>query len=121
MVQAAMSVPLPNLKGRSKTGKVLALCYFRRRGILPSRFSTACAGLILASLLFLPQSALAQFAQQGPKLVGTGVVGQAIQRFSVSVCAMEALPSSAGLTTTRTQGRRGFQPTVSGHSSPQRG
>jgi hypothetical protein len=34
----------------------------------------AAAGLIVASLLFLPQLALAQYPQQGPKLVGTAAV-----------------------------------------------
>jgi hypothetical protein len=43
--------------------------------------------LILATLLFSSQLVLAQFAQQGPKLVGTGSVGPATQGFSVSLSA----------------------------------
>ena len=44
-----------------------------------------CAFAALSTLLFSLQLAAAQFAQQGPKLVGTGVVGMAIQGFSVGV------------------------------------
>jgi FG-GAP repeat len=43
--------------------------------------------LILAALLFSSQLALAQFTQQGPKLVGTGAVGNANQGWSVGVSA----------------------------------
>src|SRR5262249_35062154 len=43
---------------------------------------------IFAALLFLPQSALAQFTQQGPKLVGTGAAGQLVEQgFSVALSA----------------------------------
>ena len=45
------------------------------------------AGLIVATLLFLPQLALAQFTQQGPKLVGAGAVGNAYQGVSVALSA----------------------------------
>jgi hypothetical protein len=41
--------------------------------------------LIFATLLFSSQLALAQFTQQGPKLVGTGAVGPAGQGFSVAL------------------------------------
>jgi hypothetical protein len=43
--------------------------------------------LIFAALLFSSQLALAQFAQQGPKLVGSNVVGTAAQGFSVALSA----------------------------------
>jgi Divergent InlB B-repeat domain len=41
----------------------------------------------LAALLFSSQLALAQFTQQGPKLVGTGAVGMAVQGQSVALSA----------------------------------
>jgi lipocalin len=41
--------------------------------------------LIFVALLLSPQLALAQFTQQGPKLVGTGAVGQAAQGLSVAL------------------------------------
>jgi hypothetical protein len=43
--------------------------------------------LIFATLLFSPQLALAQFTQQGNKLVGTGGVGTPAQGFSVALSA----------------------------------
>jgi lipocalin len=43
--------------------------------------------LLSATLLFSSQMALAQFTQQGPKLVGTGAVGAAEQGFSVALSA----------------------------------
>jgi hypothetical protein len=43
--------------------------------------------LFCAILLFSSQLALAQFAQQGPKLVGTGAVGPAEQGVSVALSA----------------------------------
>jgi hypothetical protein len=43
--------------------------------------------LIVATLIFSSQLALAQFTQQGPKLVGTGAVGNAEQGYSVSLSA----------------------------------
>jgi hypothetical protein len=43
--------------------------------------------LILAALLVSSQLAFAQFAQQGPKLVGTGAVGPASQSYSVALSA----------------------------------
>jgi hypothetical protein len=43
--------------------------------------------LIFAALLFSSQLALAQFAQQGPKLVGTGAVGGAEQGISAALSA----------------------------------
>ena len=47
-----------------------------------------CASvLISATLFFSSQMALAQFTQQGPKLVGTGAVGAAQQGFSVALSA----------------------------------
>jgi hypothetical protein len=52
----------------------------------PSRLFGALV-LIAAALLFPLQLALAQFSQQGPKLVGTGVVGNATQGQSVALSA----------------------------------
>jgi hypothetical protein len=53
---------------------------------MPSHVVARAAGLIVASLLFLPQLALAQFTQQGSKLVGTGAVGPNVyQGYSVSM------------------------------------
>ena len=43
--------------------------------------------LVSAALLFSSQLALAQFTQQGPKLVGTGAVGAADQGQSVALSA----------------------------------
>jgi len=43
--------------------------------------------LIFAALLLSSQLALAQFTQQGPKLVGTGAVGNAAQGYSVALSA----------------------------------
>jgi hypothetical protein len=43
--------------------------------------------LILAALLFSSQLAFAQFAQQGPKLVGTGAVAPSVQGDSVALSA----------------------------------
>jgi hypothetical protein len=43
--------------------------------------------LISATLLFSPQMVLAQFSQQGPKLVDTLAVGTAVQGFSVALAA----------------------------------
>jgi hypothetical protein len=43
--------------------------------------------LISAALLFSSQLALAQFTQQGPKLVGTGAVGKPNQGYSVALSA----------------------------------
>src|SRR5262249_43084032 len=45
----------------------------------------AASLLIFATLLFSSQQTLAQFSQQGPKLVGTGAVGNAAQGQSVAV------------------------------------
>ena len=42
---------------------------------------------IFAALLFSSQLAQAQFTQQGPKLVGTGAVGNAFQGYSVALSA----------------------------------
>jgi hypothetical protein len=47
----------------------------------------AVSVLIIAALLFSSQLALAQFTQQGPKLVGTDVVGRADQGYSVALSA----------------------------------
>ena len=52
----------------------------------PSRLFGALV-LITAALLFSSQLALAQFSQQGPKLVGTGTVGVAEQGYSVALSA----------------------------------
>jgi hypothetical protein len=50
-------------------------------------FGALSSVLISATLLFSPQLALAQLSQQGPKLVGSNVVGTAEQGFSVAVSA----------------------------------
>ena len=53
---------------------------------LPRLFGASI--LIFAALLFSPQLALAQFTQQGPKLVGTGAVGRLVEQgFSVALSA----------------------------------
>jgi Divergent InlB B-repeat domain len=54
---------------------------------MPSHAVARAAGLIVASLLFSSQLALAQFSQQGPKLVGSGAVGDAGQGYSVALSA----------------------------------
>ena len=71
----------------------------RGRAASARGFATLCAArvrllrlfgasvLISAALLFSSQLALAQFTQQGPKLVGTGAVGTAEQGFSVALSA----------------------------------
>ena len=43
--------------------------------------------LITVTLLFSSQLALAQFSQQGPKLVGSEAVGNAYQGYSVALSA----------------------------------
>jgi hypothetical protein len=43
------------------------------------------SGLFIAALIFSSQLALAQFSQQGPKLVGIGAVGQSYQGNSVAL------------------------------------
>jgi hypothetical protein len=43
--------------------------------------------LIFVALLLSSQIALAQFTQQGPKLAGTGAVGQALQGYSAALSA----------------------------------
>ena len=53
---------------------------------LPRLFGASI--LIFAALLFSPQLALAQFTQQGPKLVGAGAVGELVEQgFSVALSA----------------------------------
>jgi uncharacterized protein YdbL (DUF1318 family) len=47
--------------------------------------SAAVLALLSAALLWPAQGALAQFTQQGPKLVGTGPVGKALQGHSVAL------------------------------------
>src|ERR1035437_5399947 len=66
---------------------------FRRGSWRPSggfpikvRHRVALTLLVCATLLS-SRSALAQFSQQGPKLVGTGAVGGAYQGISVSLSA----------------------------------
>src|ERR1700750_2585032 len=48
---------------------------------------SAASVLVFATLLFSSQPAQAQFSQQGPKLVGTGAVGNAEQGTSVALSA----------------------------------
>src|SRR5436190_754149 len=55
------------------------------RGMSASRH-TVVIGIVVAILL-LSRPALAQFTQQGPKLVGSGAVGNAFQGMSVSISA----------------------------------
>jgi hypothetical protein len=45
------------------------------------------SGLIFVALVFSSQLALAQFTQQGPKLVGSGAVGTASQGQSIALSA----------------------------------
>ena len=53
---------------------------------LPRLFGASI--LIFAAVLFSPQLALAQFTQQGPKLVGAGAFGQLVEQgFSVALSA----------------------------------
>jgi hypothetical protein len=52
-----------------------------------SRLFGALLVLISATLLFSSQLALAQFTQQGPKLVGTGAVALSCQGSSVALSA----------------------------------
>src|ERR1700693_1749610 len=53
-----------------------------------SRLFGASSVLIFAALLFSSQLALAQFTQQGPKLVGSGAIGDPIyQGLSVALSA----------------------------------
>ncbi len=47
---------------------------------------TRCVGVVVG-FLFLAHAAVAQFVQQGGKLVGTGAAGAAIQGYSVAVSA----------------------------------
>jgi hypothetical protein len=54
--------------------------------VRPSR-SFAASILIFVALLFSPQLALAQFTQQGPKLAGSGAVGNAQQGSAVALSA----------------------------------
>jgi hypothetical protein len=54
--------------------------------------------LFSATLFFSSEMALAQFTQQGPKLVGTGAVGAAQQGFSVALSADGNTATVAGST-----------------------
>jgi hypothetical protein len=49
------------------------------------RRTLRAAGLIFACLLLSQSPTLAQFTQQGPKLVGTGAVGNSQQGWSVAL------------------------------------
>jgi hypothetical protein len=51
------------------------------------RAPTVCqaSGVIFATLLISSQLALAQFTQQGPKLVGNGAIGMAEQGLRVAL------------------------------------
>ena len=49
--------------------------------------TTSGAILLCATLFWYPQPALAQFTQQGPKLVGTGAIGNAEQGTAVALSA----------------------------------
>ena len=86
--------------------------------VRPSRLFGALV-LISAALLFSSQLALAQFTQQGPKLVGTGAVGAAEQGFSVALSADGNTAIVGGLGDNGVApGRRGSSPAaaVSGPS-----
>ena len=71
----------------------------------------------IRALLCAAQPALAQFTQQGPKLVGTGAVGTPTKA-SRSRCPPTATPRSwAGMTTTRSPERRGSSPAAAGYGA----
>jgi hypothetical protein len=55
--------------------------------LVGSSKSFAASILIFVALLLSSQLALAQFTQQGPKLVGTGAVGSAQQGIAVALSA----------------------------------
>ena len=65
------------------------------------------SGTICAVLLFSSQLALAQFTQQGPKLVGSGAAGPAQQGYSVALSADGNTAIVGGPSTTLPPGRRG--------------
>ena len=60
--------------------------------------------LVSATLLFSSQLALAQFSQQGSKLVGTAVVGLAEQGWSVALSADSNTAIVGGLADNRITG-----------------
>jgi hypothetical protein len=79
---------------------VIARPLFRRGGILPTSIALAqthapsqyarnfvAAALVLAALLLSAQAALAQFSQQGSKLIASDAIGNAQQGVSVGVSA----------------------------------
>jgi hypothetical protein len=75
----------------AKTAAMLAAVAVRRRQIfgssVKSSFRLAAAAVLCAALLFSSQLALADFVQQGPKLVGDDTVGDAHQGYSVALSA----------------------------------
>jgi hypothetical protein len=75
----------------AKAGVMLAAVAVRRREILSSSGKSSIhlgASVVLcAALLVSSQPALAQFTQQGSKLIGTGAVGAADQGYSIALSA----------------------------------
>jgi hypothetical protein len=75
----------------AKAGVMLAAVAVRWRQILSSSgqslIGLGASVLLCAALLVTPQPALAQFTQQGSKLIGTGAVGTADQGQSVAFSA----------------------------------
>ena len=73
----------------AKAGVMLAAVAVRRREILRSSgkslIGLGASMLLCAALLVSSQPALAQFTQQGGKLVGTGAVGAADQGYSIAL------------------------------------
>ena len=91
------------------TGRVWPISHLRSSRL----FGTSV--LIFAGLLFSSQLALAQFTQQGPKLIANDAVGQASQGYSVALSGDGNTAILAALMTA-SLGRRGSTPaaTVSG-------
>jgi hypothetical protein len=59
----------------------------RRIGLRHTQFADAASATIRLATLLLSSQLLAQFSQQGPKLVGTGAVGAAEQGSAVALSA----------------------------------
>jgi hypothetical protein len=59
----------------------------RRIGLRHTQFADAAGATIRLATLLLSSQLLAQFSQQGPKLVGTGAVGAAEQGSAVALSA----------------------------------
>jgi hypothetical protein len=77
------SADAEELSIQARVNRVSRLSHLARRW--PIFFGAAAAGF--AALLVSPEPALAQFTQQGPKLVGTLPVGSSAQGWSVALSA----------------------------------